>query len=271
MIFELALLLLPAGWAADVPDCRAVAGWQQKGAVRTYAPDTLYDYMNGNSEGYLIYQFVRMTGVTCTSGGDTIVIDISEMSDPESAYGIFCANRDPQQPDEKIGMAGQIKPRRATFVKDKYYVEMAANPAKDHTPALKAYVALIEPKIAGRTDIPDTISWFPSEKLVAGSVRLVPESVLGIRILKRGYVGQYETGKAFVLREASAEAAAGVMEKLRSRIGHTTPAKLGDEAFEATDKYLGKMFVFRKGRFLGGTAGMADGGPVASALAARIP
>ncbi len=271
MIFALALLLLPAAWAADAPDCRAVAGWQQKGAVRTYTPDSLYDYMNGNSEGYLIYQFVRMTGVTCTSGGDTIVIDISEMSDPESAYGIFCANRDPQQPDEKIGTAGQIKPRRATFVKDRYYVELAANPAKDHTPALKAYVAAMEPKIAGRTDIPDTISWFPNEKLVAGSVRLVPESVLGIRILKRGYVGQYETGKAFVLREASADAAAGVMEKLRARIGEVTRADLGDEAFEATDKYLGKMFVFRKGQYVGGTSGMSEGRPIAKALAARVP
>jgi hypothetical protein len=44
---------------------------------------------------------------------------------------------------------------------------------------------------------------FPSEG--QQSPRLVPESVLGIRILKRGYVAQYDFGKAFVVREASTD------------------------------------------------------------------
>ena len=48
------------------------------------------------------------------------------------------------------------------------------------------------------------------------SLRLVPESVLGIRILKRGYVAQYDFGKAFVVTEASTESAAAVMQKLRA-------------------------------------------------------
>jgi hypothetical protein len=35
------------------------------------------------------------------------------------------------------------------------------------------------------------------------SIRLVPESVLGLRLLKSGYVAQYEAGKGFLVREAS--------------------------------------------------------------------
>jgi hypothetical protein len=262
------LPLAPNATGGELPDCKAVAGWQQRGPVRNYTAETLYDYMNGNSEGYLIYQFAKMTGLTCVSGGNAIVIDISEMSDPESAYGIFCANRDPNQADQKIGMAGQIKPRRAVFVKGKYYVELAANPAQEA--ALKSFVALMEPNIKGRTALPEALEWFPKEKLQAGSLRLIPESALGIRILKRGYVAPYEQGKAFVVPEENEAAAKATMEKLRARIGETTPAKLGDEAFTATDKYLGPMFVFRKGRFVGGTSGMANGAPVAEALAGRV-
>lgn len=254
--------------AAEMPDCKAVAGYQQRGELRSYTPETLYDYMDGNSEGYLIYQFVKMTGLTCISGANTIVIDISEMVDAEGAYGIYCANRDPNMPDQKLGVAGQIKPRRAVFVKGKYYVELAANPAQDA--ALKQFVALMEPKIEGRTTLPDALAWFPKEKMQPGTLRLIPESVLGIRILKRGYVAQYEQGKAFLVPEADEAAAKATMEKFRTRLGDTKPAKLGDEAFTATDKYLGPLFVFRKGRFVGGTSSMPNGAAAVEALAANV-
>jgi hypothetical protein len=97
---------------------------------------------------------------------------------------------------------------------------------------------------------------------------------LGLRLLKRGYVAQYESGKAFVVAEASAESASAVMAKLRERFGATTPAEIADEAFQAKDQYLGGLCFFRKGRYLGGFANLPDaqdGASLAAALAARIP
>jgi hypothetical protein len=191
------LMLASAARAAEVADCRLAPGWEQQGPRREFVADNLFEYMDGNAEGYLIYGFTRMEGVTCTSGGDSIIMDVSEMTDADAAYGIFAANRDPNQAVAPIGMGGQILPRRATFCKDKYYVELAANPEKDHTPALKAFVGEMEKRIVGRSTPPDALAWFPTEKLM--SARLIPESVLGLRPLKRGYVAQYESGKAFVV------------------------------------------------------------------------
>jgi len=266
------LMLASAARAAEVADCRLAPGWEQQGPRREFVADNLFEYMDGNAEGYLIYGFTRMEGVTCTSGGDSIIIDVSEMTDADAAYGIFAANRDPNQAVAPIGMGGQILPRRATFCKDKYYVELAANPEKDHTPALKAFVGEMEKRIVGRSTPPDALAWFPTEKLM--SARLIPESVLGLRLLKRGYVAQYESGKAFVVVEESAESAAAVMNKLRERIGQTTPTKIADEAFQANDRYLGGLCVFRKGRYLGGFANLPrpqDAASLATALVGRIP
>ncbi len=266
------LMLASAARAAEVADCRLVPGWEQQGPAREFVAENLFEYMDGNAEGYLIYGFTRMEGVTCTSGGDSIIIDVSEMTDADAAYGIFAANRDPNQAVAPIGMGGQILPRRATFCKDKYYVELAANPEKDHTPALKAFVGEMEKRIVGRSTPPDALAWFPTEKLM--SARLIPESVLGLRLLKRGYVAQYESGKAFVVAEESAESAAAVMNKLRERIGQTTPTKIADEAFQANDRYLGGLCVFRKGRYLGGFANLPrpqDAATLATALVGRIP
>ncbi len=258
--------------AGDILHCGHLPGWEQSGPVRSYVPDNLFEYMDGNAEGYLIYGFVRMSGITCKSAENTLIIDISEMTDADAAYGIFTANRDPERPVALIGMGGQVLPRKATFAKDKFYVEISASPDRDHTAALQAFVSEIEKHISGRSTPPDALSWFPSEKLV--SVRLVPESVLGLRALKRGYVAQYAEGKAFIVLEASAESASAVMKKLRARPGETAPAALADEAFQAKDQYLGGLCFFRKGRYLGGYANLPDSQtavPLAAALVARIP
>jgi len=97
----------------------------------------------------------------------------------------------------------------------------------------------------------------------------VPESVLGLRILKRGYIGQYEFGKAFLVVEASPEAAIQTMTRLKERIGQTTPGSIAEESFTATDKYLNGMCVFRKGRYVGGFANLKPGQD-ATADAARL-
>jgi len=258
--------------AADVARCALVPGWQQQGAVRHYTTETLYEYMDGNSESYFAYGFVEMQGITCKSGENALVIDISEMADADAAYGIFSGNRDPAHPLAKIGMGGQILPRRGTFAKGNYYVEIAATPDVDHTPELTAFITALEKTIAGRTTLPEALSWFPPEKLL--SARLIPQSVLGVRLLKRGYVAQYDQGKAFVVLEASPESAALVMNKLRLRYHDSQPAQVADEALEAHDSYLEGICFFRKGKYIGGYANMPDGPAAvaaASTLAARLP
>jgi hypothetical protein len=258
----------------QLPECGAVDGWQQQGADRTYTSDDLFEYMNGNSEGYFIYRFMAMKGITCQSGDRTIVIDISEFENPEYAYGMFTSTLDPRLPAEKIGTSGQVTPRRAFFVKDKYYVELAANPDQDFTPELRVYMAAIEKSISGQTTLPEAIAWFPTENLLEDYVvRLVPQSVLGLRVLKSGYVGRYDFGRGFIVQETSPEAASQVMEKLRERFGQTTPAAIADEAFTANDKYLNGMCVFRKGSIIGGFADLKqgrDGVEESTKLAAKI-
>ncbi len=272
LLFLLAGMVPARGVAADVPDCSLVPGWQQAGPARHYAADNLYEYMDGNAESYLAYGFVQMQGVTCKSGENTLVIDISEMADDDAAYGIFSGNRDPSHPLEKIGMGGQVLPRRGTFAKGKYYVEISATPDIDHTAALSAFVTAMEKRLEGSTAPPAALAWFPPEKLA--SARMIPESVLGVRLLKRGYVAQYEQGKAFVVLEASPQSATAVMGKLRLRYPSAQPAQVAEEAIQLQDKYLGGVCFFRKGKYIGGYANMPDGASAAAAsavLAERVP
>jgi hypothetical protein len=253
-------VLMSAGSAmAQMPPCTAVQGWTQQGQARSFDADNLFEYMDGNAEGYILYHFVGMKGITCLSGDMTLNIDISEFEDTEFAYGMFTSTRDPRLATEKMGVTGQVTQRKGVFTKDKYYVEISANPEKDHSATLRAFLSVIEKNLQGRTTLPDAFGWFPTENLTPESIRLVPESVLGLRLLKSGYIAQYQAGKAFLVRESSPETAAQVFAKLRERFGQTSPAKIGDEAFTASDKYLNGLCVFRKGNFIGGFANLPEG------------
>jgi hypothetical protein len=270
------LLAAPAAASFPAPDCSVVPGWTQKGEARSYDTETLFDYMDGNSEGYFAYGFTTMKGVSCVNAaGDQLVIDVSEMGDPDRAWGFFVTNRDQRAPVERIGSAGQVLPRRATFAKGRYYLEIAASPDKDHREALRAFVTALEPRVPGPAGTPEAVAWFPAEGLQPGSVRLVPESVLGLRILTSGFMAQYAVGRAFVVPEPTAEAARDTLQKARARFTSSSPmAGVGEEAFSAQDQYLGKLVVFRKGPRVAGVSNVAadaDATPLAKALAAKLP
>ena len=256
-------------------DCHFGPGWEQSGAKRQYAADNLYDYKDGGAEGYLIFGFVRMEGITCKSGGDALDIDVSEMSDADAAYGMFTANLDPSLPIARIGMGGQVQRQSASFAKGKYYVELvetSASASSDQSALLNAFAAKMLENLEGQDRAPEAVDWFLKEGLI--SVRMVPESVLGLRQLKRGYVAKYKQGQAFLVQEPSPEAAAEVLKGLRERFVGASPTQIGDEAFQSKAQYLDGICIFRKGRYLGGYANLPDpqeAASLAAKLAARLP
>lgn len=278
MLTPILLLLAAAAEPAafPVPDCSLAPGWTRQGEVRSYDTETLFDYMDGNSEGYFAYGFTVMKGVTCVNAaGDQLVIDVSELGDPDRAWGFFVTNRDQRAPVEPIASGGQVLPRKATFAKGRYYVEIAASPAKDHRESMRPFVEAMVPRVPGEAHVPQAVSFFPPEGLDKESVRLVPESVLGLRALRTGFVGAYPVGRAFLAVEADEAAAKAAFAKVRERFPQAAAAaSLGDEGFTAQDQYLGGLVVFRKGARVAGVANVAagqDGLPLAKALAARLP
>jgi len=270
-----ALLTAGTAGAQDYLNCHFVHGWEQAGDKRQYAAENLYEYKDGGAEGYLQFSFVHMQGVTCASAGNTLDIDVSEMADPDSAYGMFTANLDPSLAVSKIGMGGQVQKQSASFAKGKYYVELvevAANPDSDNSAMLQAFATKMLEHLEGRETLPEAMGWFPQQNLT--SVRLIPESVLGLKQLKRGYVAKYKVGQAFIVEEISAEEAAAVLKKLQDRFDGAVSAQVGDGAFQAKTKYLDSICIFRKGKALAGYANLPeakDAVEKAALLAVRIP
>jgi len=87
----------------QTPDCSLVPGWTQQGASAVTPAKT-------SSSTWTATRRAIWSTVSCHAGRqlrirrETIVFDVSEMADAESAYGMFTATRDPHGPLERIGM-----------------------------------------------------------------------------------------------------------------------------------------------------------------------
>jgi hypothetical protein len=260
---------------SDPLSCDLKEGWEQGGQVREYTADTLFDYMNGNAEGYLIYGFERMRGITCRKDEKRVLIDISEMSGPESAWGLYASNRDPREVEEDLGTAGQVLSSRAFFAKGRYLVELAMEPAGEDRETLMALASALEERIEGSKTLPAALAWFPTDGLKKESLRLVPQSPLGISALRKGYTAEYESGaRAFIVEEISSEASEDVMATLRQRFEDVGPSEVTSNSFLARGRYLGEICVFQKGTCVAGVvkaASSEDAEAFGALFFARIP
>lgn len=247
-------------------DCHFLPGWEQSGTMQQHTPENLYDYKDGAAEGYLQFGFARMQSIECKSGSNTLAIDVSEMSDAEMAYGMFSANRDPRLPVAKIGMGAQVQAQSLIFGKGRYYVELTvtdAPPEADFKSKLEEFAGRMNERMEGSATPPEILAIFPKENLM--EARLIPESVLGLGLLKRGYVAKYAQGQAFLVEEASPTSAAEVMNRLREHFAGAEAVNIGDEAIDAKVQYLDGICIFRKGRYVAGYANL----PSAAAAAAQ--
>jgi hypothetical protein len=269
-----ALLTAAAASAQSAITCGVAPGWQPQGAARAYAADNLFEYKDGGAEGYLQYGFTALHGVTCAKDGTTLDIDVSAMAGADSAYGMFMANADQSQPMEKLGMGTQVLKQSVLAAKGKFYLELVETAAKtdaDDTAFLRALAIKILAQLEGADAPPATIGWFVPDDLV--QVKMVPESVLGLKQIPRGYAAKYKQGQAFIAEQASVGEAQALMKTLREKFTGA-PTQLDDEAFTATAKYLTGICIFRKGKVVAGTANFPDADAAltqAKKLAARIP
>ena len=109
------------------PESSEVAGWSKAPEVRTFTPDQLSSYIDGDAEKYL------KAGVQSTSTADykfkdqtQVVVDVYTMSSPEGAKTIFNSEPAMDAQTPSLGDAARQFSQSLMFRKGPYLVRMVS-------------------------------------------------------------------------------------------------------------------------------------------------
>lgn len=252
---KLAILILTL-----LPKPDAAAGWAWREEPRTYAPDTLYEYIDGAADLYLSYGFKEVAVADYVKGGGDegwITVDVYDMGAPIHAFGIYGSEMPPDPEAFPVGMQGYESDGLVAFWQGDYYVKvMLIDGDMDGARALARATAKLLPEAAG---MPEELNRLPVEGRIAGSERYVKTSALGHRSLVEVVSADYTVGETTATLHSAnlgtREKAAEAWRKLRdfeqgSGEGLSEVAGVGEDAFGATDGYYGEMVAARQGQFV---------------------
>jgi hypothetical protein len=242
-------------------------GWTPTETPRSYRPDDLFEYIDGAAESYLSYDFRELLVADLEKTGTpaTLTVEIYDMGLPLNAFGIFSAERYPENKVVDLGEMGYVEGEALNFLDGRYYVKMLAFGLGEATEAaLTEAGARIAGAIGSAGGLPPLVRAFPRDGLVARSEKYIKKNVMGYEFLHDGYVATYRSGgkelEGFFIDGGSDRAAEEMLGRLLAALAADKQAvakmPVGDHA---RNRYGQNLYIARVGGVLCGAMRVPDG------------
>ncbi len=222
-----------------------------------YKDDSLYQYIDGGADLYLLYDFQILLHQDYKNGASSVTVDIYDMRNPEDAFGIYAAERSPTYKFAQIGIEGYRSQGILNFVQDHYYVKLAGSGANAAT-LLDQFAALLSQRIGGTRTLPALLRKLPSEHRIAHSEQYIRKDPLGHAFLAPAYVAAYASGteqsKLLISVANEPTAAKSRLDQLAAHFkqtGECTPSpELGSNGIRAKNSFEGRLLAVTHGRYV---------------------
>jgi hypothetical protein len=232
-------------------------GTELAGRLRFYSSD-LYEYIDGAADGYNSYDFVALIHQEYKSKDAEVTVDIYDMGKPLNAFGIYASERSPDYHFAAIGAEGYIDDSVLNFFQGQFYIKLSAFTEKGTAmPLLEAFAQKVSEKIGAGKSMPEVLTFFPAENLVAHSQKFLNKSPLGHDFLGPAVMASYSFGgketSLLISKAAGAAAAKQRVDRLREYFGKS--GKVAPEpdfsagSFRGINQYEGEMVFFSSGPY----------------------
>ncbi len=251
-----------------LPENNEVSGWKLSSPLRFFQPENLWELINGAAEGYLVYGLKEMV-ISEFINEDTkkeMVIEIYQMEDNTNGFGIYSAERFPDNKFINIGTQGYEDNMVLNFWKDRYYIKLSGfESSPEYNKSLRDMAEVTSDKVSVDKGMPIFLSYFPQKGLIENSEKFISKDFLGHGFLMNGYMADYNIEdkevKFFLIDNKNGEASKSSYEKYKEFINSTGKIvssidKIGDEGFIGEDRYYGIITVLKKGNIILGALGV---------------
>jgi hypothetical protein len=200
----------PVSMSDFVP--QEMLGWQLQQPVETYDRETIFDYIDGAGEVYLMYGF-RTVSVFQFVQPDKpgITVEIFDMGSAEDAYGIFSHARESEE--SGIGQGYEYKGSLLCFWQGQYFACIQAEEETAQSKeAVFALAKAVDKKIPPSGGKPKLLACLPEEGLKPYTIRffhthtalnyhyfLANQNILNLSRDTRAVLAEYEPGSTYLL------------------------------------------------------------------------
>jgi len=186
--------------------------WKKNGPARVYKGEDLFIYIDGGAEIYHEYGFEQVIVQDFKNKkGSSISLEIFEMTDSESAYGIYTFKSSSDGKEINVGDGAQLEDYYLNFWKSNFLVTLVGFDEEEETiMGLQRIARVADEKIKLRGKKPLLVSFLPDNGLKTSSIRYFkgnlglyntyPFFSRDVFALGRGIRGDYEAGySVFIL------------------------------------------------------------------------
>lgn len=228
-----------------------------KHAPSFYGPDNLYEYMDGAADIFVLYGVRQLLHADFRANATDISVDVFDMGSPDSAFGMYAAERSPDFRFIAIGAEGYRYEGMLNFLQDRYYIKLLG--FGDGADALLDSIARqLSARIGANPALPPLLTKFPAANRKPHSEQYMPADPLGHAFLGPAYVAAYGTAEqetkllVTVARdEVDARQRLQQLEQHFAKTGQYAPApELAEGAIRASNSFEGSLDALVKGRYL---------------------
>jgi hypothetical protein len=261
----LGLIILFCAMVVEAKDFKfpEITGWKQSGEVQTYTPKTLYEYINGAADLYLMYDFQELKVAEYQNDKKaSITVEVYRHQTPTHAFGIYSQEHLPSANFIEIGTQGYIENNVFNFLTGPYYVKISSyNTGAEDQGVLFAFAKTVSENLGEKGTPPSILTTFPAEGKIKNSEKFIAQNFLGYSFFYSAFTADYELSdkkfKLFIIEGTDNNECKTMIEKYLQSI--KSPRKEVTEGrYIFSDPYHGEIELHWKGRYLWGILNIND-------------
>jgi hypothetical protein len=239
-----------------------VAGWKQSGEIQTFTPKTLYEYINGAADLYIMYEFQELNVAEYQSEKKaSVTVEVYRHQTPAYAFGIYSQERLPKANFINAGAQGYIEEEILNFIAGPYYVKITGYKIESRgQEVLFSFAKKVLENLEGKGTLPTLLNSFPQDGKVKNSEKFIAKNFLGYSFLHSAFTADYELSgtkfKLFII-ESDQKECQNIIQKYLEQTGKTGK-RVAEGRHLISDPHHGEMDLYWKGRYIWGTLSLTN-------------
>lgn len=242
-----------------------VSSWHMTEKPESYYPENLFEYIDGAAEIYLAYEFKELIVAQQQKdqSDENVAVEIYDMGNETNAFGIYSAERYPDNQFIKIGIQGYLEEGTLNFLVNRYYVKLLCFECGDQSEqVLRDFSQKIVERVGHVGNFPSLLDAFPSKGIQPNSESFVLRNFMGYGFLHHGYSAKYKVDDlefdCFIAEGNDNTDAEEMLQKYLEAKKSQDVRKI-DLGYHIKDKYYHNIYISRVGKWLCGVIKIRDG------------